>query len=152
MFDEKWMKEGGKPIESVADVGLILCACDNFGCKKCARNMYRPKGVELGGTEACQGVKAEAAKFLGELLGRDVKVEQVELVFALAEAMALEKPKQPGLPCKVIDTPLEERCSTCTRSKMHPSGIRYCESFGNFVHEDGFCYRYEDGKMEVEAD
>lgn len=39
-------------------------------------------------------------------------------------------------------------CKTCSRSETHSSGIRWCKSFGNFVHEDGFCYRYESGKLD----
>lgn len=136
MFDEKYTKSHYKKIESAEDA-LIICIasalCSGTSCVECARRMY--------GKGDCHIEKRAAEKWLEENGYDGPKKQQFvyERLFA----------KQP-----IEETPAIRKgtCSECGNSEMHASGIRWCKKFSNFVHEDGYCYRFAPSdKMEKEG-
>lgn len=138
MFDEKYMQSHDKPVESVEDALFIMTArqfCGGTPCSKCALIMYG---------EDCSAVKDKANKILGvDGKGNGDKKQQVmyEMIFE----KGLQKPEEPEQTCKGT-------CAECYFSKMHTSGIRWCEKFCNFVHEDVYCYRFSPSdNMEAEG-
>ena len=144
MFDENWMTgKENKPIDSVEDALMALSAnlhCSGVSCKECAMHMYDKTDGRCGQT------RNNATKFLvNELLGdlelggaKGVERQQIiyEHLFDRFGGLAFKKRDEPQ-----DDVPRDGTCATCVRSKMHTSGIYWCESFG-------FCYRFDDGKMD----
>lgn len=143
MFDEKYMKEGGKEFESLVEALLVLRCCSGFSCRECYRNMFRDVGTMRGGEEAC-GVHHKARDYITKITGKNCDNDR-ELVISSYELIMNKAPKVE------IKEEGDKTCANCLHSQMHTSGIRFCHSFGNFVHEDGFCYRWKSDKIEVET-
>lgn len=132
MFDKKYLGDGNsKEIESEAEAIAILMKdryCSHIGnCKDCPLSMYEPKEVAT-----CSVVWTKALQFLGI----DEHLRGTE-IFDLLEKKASGRKEL-----------CEGTCEGCLHSKEHTSGLLFCESFHNFTHKEGFCYRFEDGKME----
>ena len=107
-------------------------------CHECAINMYDHNNNK------CIKIRKTAEAFLRKKYGFDfVGLNAQEFLYnkIFLEQTTSDAQEQP-----------KGTCSACIHSKMHSSGILWCESFGNFVHEDGFCYRFDDGNMEKEGD
>lgn len=135
---KEWMKgEEDKPIDSLEDAVMILAArqnCNAGGCDSCPIHAYDHTDLKCG-ERTC-----EALVFI---------TGSKENVFTYCESRNLRK--------NLVNAPFKKRqalkkmqgtCATCLFSQMHPCGIRFCKSWHNFTHEDGFCYRYDDGKIE----
>ena len=158
MFDEKWMDGStDKPIETVEDAVIIAVAratCNNVdSCKYCAIHMYDHSN------HLCREVSGKAEDVLrangihldiDDLDDEDGECVQ-ELVYDYIHKIGAfaGKPKPEPEPEKPS---CDGTCSTCLHSRMHTSGILFCKSFGNFVHEDGFCYRFASDKIEAEEE
>lgn len=143
MFDEKWMKgKEDKPIETIEDAMMVMIAhnfCSGVNCKDCFMHQYNHENNNCGAT------RNKALEFIYKHFGMEVKkgdrglAGQEKVYKALFENGCLgklsgkkEEPKRSG----------NGTCEGCYFSKMHTSGIRWCEKFHNFVHEDGYCYRF----------
>ena len=152
MYDKKYLENEVKPIETVEQAKAILIIAELHcgGCAKCPVRMY-----ETSKGSTCGATKTKARKFLeehgidhDEVIERarqnpkDVRAEYYDYLVSGSKEESVEQRKQK---CKGT-------CAACINSKMHSSGILWCDSFYNFVHEDGFCYRYVDAKLESEVD
>ena len=139
MYDKKWMKsKEDKPIDTIEDALMVIVAnlmCAG-GCNKCAMHMYDHSDSKCGTT------KDKAMRFLCEACGAEYdklqeSSKRVQLVYEqlFVKGVKISAKAEPETACKGT-------CEHCFSSEMHVSGIRWCKSFGNFVHDNGYCYKY----------
>lgn len=143
MFDEKYMESHDKPIDSIEDAMMILLTernCSGVDCDECAIRMYAKSGD-------CGVVVNKAREFLDI---RENPLEAQEKIYGalLGGTKKLRRSPPQKSPRERPTLVRANTCAGCLHSKMHSSGILFCESFHNFVHEGGFCYRHEHGNME----
>lgn len=142
------MKDG--KVESTREAIALMFAhvnCHGQDCDTCPMNRGA-NGEE--GKGRCSDNKERVQKFFEETFGaahfldaNDPALDAYDFIMNMDLGKAKkEKPKE---------EPKSGTCETCFHSAMHPSGILFCKSFHNFVHENGFCYRYVDGKMDEET-
>ena len=156
-FDKKRFgnhEAGSKTIESIEDILFInTCRykCGGTPCGDCGMKLY---------TTSCVSVDSIVVDWLNEEIGADNDFferitkgkkgldAQEEAYRAIFEDPLWMPPKKPTFGANEEAGRCEGTCSGCRYSQMHTSGILFCKSFGNLVHEDGFCYRYESDKIE----
>lgn len=131
IYDKKWLKNHDKPMETVEDALCYVAGRMNCGnCSECPVHLYH-----IGCSSP--DMRAKAMK----ILGADIDFSSDEKMYASINAME-------GKVRTSKQSAKKGTCATCLFSQMHPSGIRFCKSWHNFTHDDGFCYRYDDGKIE----
>lgn len=148
------MKDG--KVESLKEaIALILAhdRCNGQDCRCCPMNVDRNGHPSSG---ECEGnmdrvdeywEKRFGVKYFYKSVHKDDPArEAYDLIIGLGSG----KPKEDE-PKKEERKEEAKTCETCLHSDMHPSGILFCKSFHNFVHENGFCYRHDDGKMDEET-
>lgn len=149
-FDAK--KFGGckaqsKKVETIEDALFVIGCSDKCGsvcCSECGIRLYARDGD-------CDSARDSAREFMMEqafegyrneltgLRGIDAQSKLYEIIF---ERGGCKPQVEPEKSCA-------RTCAECLHSRMHSSGILWCDSFHNFVHEDGYCYRFA---TEVDAD
>lgn len=146
MFDEKYMKSHGKTIDTIEDALMVsgaVARCAGSSCSECAIRMYAKDGD-------CDIARKKADKFMKEN-GEEFDFKlQVPADFVLKQGIEAQQAlydelfghKAPSEEKKAIS---KGTCAECMNAQMHSSGILWCKSFGNFVHSDGYCYRFEQG-------
>ena len=137
------MKDG--KVESLREATALMLAkfnCAGQDCTKCPMNRGK-NGEEDEGS--CSTNTDRVQKYFEETFGAahfrdatDPAVEAYNFIMGL-DLSKTKKMKQTGT------------CKTCAKRLEHESGVLFCTSFHNFVHENGFCYRYVDGKMDEET-
>lgn len=134
-----------REVESLKEaIALIVAhdACSSQSCDTCPMNADRNGNP---GNGECGGNKRRVDKFwkkrfgVNYFNGRPKDSARAAYDFIMGSDLDKEKPKE---------KPKAGTCATCLFSQMHPSGIRFCKSWHNFTHNNGFCYRYDDGKIE----
>lgn len=130
----QYMKTHDKKIESATEALCVLVAssCSSVSCSKCFRKMY--------GT--CEDAKIAAKAYLG--LGRagsDEDLHRKLFEFIVNGEISFQTSKSPEPECTGT-------CVNCIHSKPHASGILFCDSFHNFTHDDGHCYRFKPSVQE----
>lgn len=133
MFDEH-VEKHDKKLDTLEDAVMLRIAaafCNGTNCDECAAMMY---GV------ACRASSQEVFDVLTKngLYGLDAQKAFYEAIFHNSLVKKLNGAHKSEPEHQAIST-----CAHCANSVMHPSGIRWCNSFCNFVHEDGFCYKFE---------
>lgn len=143
MYDKKYLEEGNvKEIATVEDALLILATERICGsCRECPVRMYE---ASKGGD--CNRTLDKARKFLAKHYGTDTDKDGWKNVVSKELCAHLGSNHT-----QTDEEACEGTCATCLSSDMHPSGIRFCHSWHNFTHDDGFCYRYKSDKIEGEA-
>lgn len=145
MYDKKYLEGGNvKKIETALDAAAILvakCSCGNTHCQECPIRMYEEhKG------SGCNTIVDEAMAFLaGDKVGMDNE-EAIEAYNSLMSIVQHEEPKAEP------ENEDHGTCACCEYSVAHASGIHFCKAFFNFVHANGYCYRFKPGKEAAESD
>lgn len=152
-------KEQTKEITTQKEALALLAArfnCAGQGCIDCPMQYYYDEECSTTMHKLTEKLAPLMAQFFGV---SDAKVfaphfaKEKPAVAAYDAVMAMDIPEivlQDQKPEQKDEPKKEGRCFTCLMSQMHTSGILWCKSFGNFVHEDGFCYRYKSDKIETE--
>lgn len=146
MFDKKYMDSRDKPLESIEDALMVIAAKENCGgvnCSECALTMYG-NGC---GTYVDKAYKILFERF-GIRFGKHGLTTQQSVYDQIFRAGKVKEVTW-VIPSGAVRTG-KETCETCQHSRMAESGIRFCGHFFNFVHKDGFCYKYKPVKMEIE--
>lgn len=142
MFDEKYLNTGNvKKIETVEQAKAILAITKICkGCEECPVRMYEPRKGS-----SCSEVQKSATNFLKKA---GVPVPVVNAKGILADVY--NRIACPTMEESKEATAISNRsCAGCMNAELHSSGIYWCKSFGNFVHADGYCYRFvTSAKME----
>lgn len=147
MYDVKYLEDGNvKKIATVEDAIAVIATeafCDHMSCKDCPIRMYE---VKKG--HNCSDVKDEAENLLAAELCGGTKIDK-ETVIAVYNRIVEHAPEPKPEPVAETapDEPASKTCLECLKARRHESGILFCESFGNFTHEDGYCYRFEPSDM-----
>lgn len=138
------MKDG--KVENLREAIALIVArglCERQACSTCPMNVNKDGKP---GNRECDNNKRRVDVFLGKRLGMKYFFEKgkkdparIAYDFVMGLDLDKEKPKE---------NPKAGTCATCLFSQMHTSGILFCKSWHNFTHDDGFCYRYDGGKIE----
>lgn len=132
-------ERGSKEVETLEDALFVMGAFSNCGGTSCGEC-----GVKMYGDEGCHTCRAKAMNLLLEAVGLEYRLDgdgdggvtkQAELYKALFEEGFSGSLAKTATHCSGT-------CAECQFSQMHCSGILWCKSFGNFVHENGYCYRF----------
>lgn len=136
IYDKKWFEHRSKPMETLEDALCYVAGRLNCGdCSGCPVHLYH-----TGCTNSNNHNKEIARKAM-KLLGADIDFSSDEKMYASINAME-------GKVRTSKQSAKKGTCATCLFSQMHTSGILFCKSWHNFTHDDGFCYRYDGGKIE----
>ena len=132
-YDE-YMESHDKPMETLEDAILYVTARRTCGtCSRCPVKLYE------AGCASDRNIR-KACDLIRDGFGWDESDDEI-LKADTANDILYRTLIEGELKLKqeiAIGT-----CSACLFSRPHTSGILYCESFGNFVHEDGYCYRFK---------
>jgi len=136
MFDEKYndfVHNHNKPMDTLEDAIMYLVGKKVCGsCSLCPAQMYE---------DVCSEKWEEAIKIATNALGNVSPESEKDIANEILYTYLFEKKQKAN--------PKDARCDQCAHSFMRECGIRWCKRFGNFVHENGYCYRYEPSdKME----
>ena len=135
---KEWMKgEEDKPIDSLEDAVMILAArqnCDADVCDSCPIHAYDHADNKCAErtVKALAFITGSKENVFTYYKSKNFRKDLVNASFK--KSQELKK--------------MQGTCDTCLSSQMHPSGIRFCDYWHNFTHEDGFCYRYKSDKIE----
>ena len=138
IYEKKWLKTHDKPMETVEDAICYVAGRMNCGnCRECPVHLYQ---AACTNNESRKYLNNKALKLL---TGRDINIDFSSDKNMYASINALEgkvvAPKQ---------TAPKGTCATCKESFEHSVGVRFCKSWHNFTHEDGFCYRYKSEEID----
>ena len=144
MYDEKYFKKGNiKKIETVEQAKAIMFFYSHCGgCNTCPIRMF-----EKNKGNNCGSVKTEAERFLKDNgVDYDFSKDSVKNVtrghlYNAIESGVYDYTRENTFGVAPA-TSTKGTCSACLHSQMHASGILWCKSFHNFVHGDGYCYRF----------
>lgn len=144
------MKDG--KVESLEEAIALMVAkfhCAGQDCNTCPMNV--DEDGEYGAYGRCGSNTRAVRRFLAEHFnqsfdGADPAVPAYDFAMGLKWEWR-KKEEEPKHKVERDVEPCKGTCEACLHSEMHTSGIRFCKQFHNFVHEDGFCYRFESDKI-----